>query len=245
MPDTRLRMSQSQFEVALAHVEPNHWATGERVLYHPAMTAVQGWNIFGSVGFRKLTNAQRVLLYWGDLIGQVSNGGIAQLHSNMPDVVARLPTALEALGWDELSIRFEVAQAAYIAPSATIADWRNRRALEDEFQRKRLLKAWRSGIETYDPLPIWLLRFWHNRLGGRFDRAKTLKAWRRHYRDKPEPDMLWVFAAQVEMPTRPVSPWEAVFNSWFCSDQTKFQSYREITRFLRDHKDELVETIDD
>ncbi|RYE91570.1 MAG: DUF4375 domain-containing protein, partial [Oxalobacteraceae bacterium] len=57
-------------------------------------------------GQDRLTAAQRTLLMWSDIVGQVSNGGFTQYCQNYAAHLSLGVAAVEALAWPELSDRF-------------------------------------------------------------------------------------------------------------------------------------------
>lgn len=241
MPDTRRRLSEEDFESAATHVAPSWWATGDQLLYGPEMERIPNWRTYGSPGFRMLTKAQQTLLYWGDLIGEVANGGLAQLYQNKQNIIDDVRTAAHALAWTELNQRLDQAHFAYIAPSKTAEQWRQQKRKADREAQKQLLKSWQAGINTYEPLPIWLIDYWSEHGWGHFNSAKALAGWRKKYRNQPpDASMLWVFAAQAGAKINPRMPEEVAFSAWFCRDETKTQSAEYVERFIRNHKRELV-----
>lgn len=241
MTDTRRSLTEAEFEQAAEYVDPNSWATGDRLLYHKAMTDVPGWRTYRSPGFRRLTVAQQTLLYWADFVGEVANGGLSQLYMNKPDIIDDVRTAIHALNWPELREQHDAAHLAYIAPSKTAEQWRKQLKRANEQEEKALLKLWRAGIHEYEPLPIWLIDFWRERGRGPFDREKARQAWRKHYRNcPPDPSMLWAFAAQQGATITRKTPEEVAFNAWFYRDETKQQSREYVSRFIRANKNQLA-----
>lgn len=241
MPDTRIELSEAEFEDAASHVPTRWWATGERLLYHKAIENVSNWRAYSSPGFRKLTPAQQTLLYWIDFTGEVSNGGMAQFYQNKSDIIDETRAALHALDWPELAHRLDIAHFSHIAPSKNAKQWTAQKRRREELQRKELLKRWRAGIDTYDPLPIWLIDYWREHGRGPFSSEKAREGWRKRYRNHPpDASMLWVFAAQGGASIVDHTPDEEEFNKWFWSDETKAQSAHYVPRYIRAQRNELA-----
>ena len=78
MTDTRPVMTDAAFEETAAYVDERWWMTGESLIHVSAVMNVDGWNIYGHPGHLLLTPAQRILMMWSDIVGQVSNGGFTQ-----------------------------------------------------------------------------------------------------------------------------------------------------------------------
>lgn len=241
MPDTRVRITEAVFEERVTHCDPRSWATGEGFLYHREMQDIPGWRTYRSSGFRRLTRAQQVLLYWNDFVGEVVNGGLSQLYMNKPDLIDDMRGAIRALEWPGLREQLEVAHFAYIAPSKNAGQWTSQLRRAQREEEKRLLQRWRAGINEYEPLPIWLFDFWRAHGRGPFNSEKARQGWRKRYRNHPpESNMLWVFAAQNDATITRKTPEERAFNEWFYRDETKAQSREYVPRFLRANKDQLA-----
>jgi hypothetical protein len=241
MTDTRIRITEALFEEKVTYTDPRAWAMGDGFLYHQAMVDVPGWRTYRSSGFRRLTRAQQNLLYWNDFVGEVVNGGLAQLYMNKPDIIDDVRAAIHAFDWPELSEQLHAAHFAYIAPSKDAVQWTKQVRRQEKEKEKTLLKAWRAGINEYDPLPIWLIDFWREHGRGPFNSEKARQAWRRHYRNHPpDQDMLWVLAAQQGATITRQTPEERDFNKWFYRDETRAQSREYVPRFLRANKDQLA-----
>jgi hypothetical protein len=148
MSDTRRRLAEPEFEEATEYADPRAWATGDRFLYHKAMTDISDWRTYRSAGFRRLTRAQQTLLYWADFVGEVENGGLSQLYTNKPDIIDDVRAAIHALNWPELREQLDAAHFTYIAPSKNTEQWRKQLKKASEQKERELLKLWRAGIES-------------------------------------------------------------------------------------------------
>lgn len=110
MTETRPEMTRAQFEEAAAYAYDNWWLTGEDYFLHvPSVTNVEGWNLYGHPGQSRLTEPQRVLMMWSDLVGQTSNGGFAQFVDNFRDSLPLAYRLIAKLEWPELFERFDRA----------------------------------------------------------------------------------------------------------------------------------------
>jgi hypothetical protein len=103
-------MTRAQFEEAVAFAYDNWWLTGENSFLHvPSLTKVDGWNFYGHPGNLQLTEPQRVLMMWSDLVGQTSNGGFTQFVDNFRDTLPLAYRLIAKLEWPELFERFDRA----------------------------------------------------------------------------------------------------------------------------------------
>ncbi len=111
MTDTRPEMTDAAFEQAASHVDDDWWMTGETLIHVPAVMTVGGWDHYDHPGHLQLTPAQRTLMMWSDIVGQVSNGGFVQYCDNFAPHLALGVAAVDALQWPELRARFREAMA--------------------------------------------------------------------------------------------------------------------------------------
>ncbi|QUL39103.1 hypothetical protein [Erythrobacter sp. JK5] len=110
MTETRPVMTDARFEEAASFAHDGWWLTGEdSFLYVPEVMGVEGWNFYGSPGNLSLTDAQRTLMLWSDIVGQVSNGGFTQLIDNYPNEHQMMADVVEQFHWDELDKYFVAA----------------------------------------------------------------------------------------------------------------------------------------
>lgn len=109
MSDSRPIMSDAEFERAAAYFDDRWWMTGENLIHVPSVMNIEGWNLYGHSGQMLLTEAQRTLLMWADIVGQVSNGGFTQYCQNYAEHLSLGVAAVKALDWPELTDRFALA----------------------------------------------------------------------------------------------------------------------------------------
>lgn len=107
--ETRPILTPEEFEERASHVDSGWWLTGEGLIHTPSVMNVPGWNLYGHPGNEQLTEAQRVLMMWSDLVGQVANGGFEQFISNYAEALALAYRLIEKLEWGELFERFDAA----------------------------------------------------------------------------------------------------------------------------------------
>jgi hypothetical protein len=137
--ETRPALGESEFHRMAREPETKDWwLTGESLIHVPAVMSVKGWNSYGSPGNMSLRRAQRNLMLWSDVVGQVYNGGVTQFFANYDDVLDVAQGALDDLAWPELSERYRLAASEYIhieGAAVTVAEWRRYRANEHERMR--------------------------------------------------------------------------------------------------------------
>jgi hypothetical protein len=104
--DSRPIMSDAEFERTAAYCDDGRWMTGENLIHVPSVMSIEGWNFYGHSGQMLLTAAQRTLLMWSDIVGQVSNGGLTQYCQNYSEHLSLGVAAVDALEWPELRDRF-------------------------------------------------------------------------------------------------------------------------------------------
>lgn len=234
--ETRPSMSRAQFEEAAAYRDGNHWATADGLLYGPEMMAVEGWSIWGDPGNLALTEAQRVLMIWGDLVGQTANGGVGQFVDNMEHAIATAWRLLPLLGWDELMTRLEPAlreqagdperpQVLRPEPLDTDPKW--------PANRRRVVVAYAKRGKPWWYVPSQrkidgLMRL----LGENLWQTLYLK-WVKEGRLKPGGERLFDF---VDPPYVAAG----AFDDWFLSEDTRATSRRVIRDFALARREELV-----
>ena len=118
LPDTRPIMTDAAFETSAADVHDGWWMTGESLIHVSSVMEVEGWNLYRHPGHMLLTPAQRILMMWADIVGQVSNGGFTQYCDNYPDALGLGVSAVDALEWPDLSERFGRAMAEQAGDAA-------------------------------------------------------------------------------------------------------------------------------
>jgi hypothetical protein len=103
-------MTPAEFAAAASHCYDNWWLTGEDSFLHiPSVMNIEGWNLYGHPNQGLLTEPQRVLMMWSDLVGQTSNGGFVQFVDNFSERLALAHASIAKLGWPELFERFDRA----------------------------------------------------------------------------------------------------------------------------------------
>jgi hypothetical protein len=215
MVETRPLMSVEDFERRASHREPDWWATGEQLIYHPDVMGLPRWRAYGSSDNLKLTEPQRCFMVWGDIVGQVSNGGLSQFFENYNSALEMVGSCVVKLGWFELADRYAACLKDYIhinGKDATLKQWREHRRKEHERYRREA----RAIVES--------------NLGKKFTGdANRLD------------EYVWYFCARGDIK---VKGWNyatiAAFNPWFCSDAVKEESSASIAAFAHNHRDELV-----
>ncbi len=109
MTDTRPEMTAAEFEAAASHQDPNHCAWAEGLIHVSAVMQVEGWDLYGHPGNDQLTEPQRVLMMWSDLLGQVNNGGFTQFIYNYRASLKLAYRLIAQLDWPELMAHFDPA----------------------------------------------------------------------------------------------------------------------------------------
>ena len=110
MVETRPEMTRAEFDAAASYAPEGRWLTGwEHFVHVSAVTKVEGWNLYGHLGRNRLTEPQRVLMMWSDLVGQTANGGFEQFACNYENVLELAYGYVAELGWPELFERFDLA----------------------------------------------------------------------------------------------------------------------------------------
>jgi hypothetical protein len=109
MTDTRPAMTDAEFEQAARYVDDRWWMTGENLIHVESVTCIEGWDRYGHPGYLMLTPAQRTLMMWSDVVGQVQNGGFVQFCDNFASNLALGVATVDALRWPDLRERFRRA----------------------------------------------------------------------------------------------------------------------------------------
>jgi hypothetical protein len=208
-------MSEDEFERLASAREPKWWATGEGLIYRREVMGLPGWRQYGSPDNLKLTEAQRVLMMWGDIVGQVQNGGLAQFFENYASSLERAHASVIQLGWTDLAERYAGAFTQYIhvdGRDATLKEWRDHKAKEHERYRRETRAILKRNT------------------GKEFEGDMALLDW-----------YVMAFAVQGEIR---IQGWDypAVdeFNAWFFADDTMAASAIHIADFASAHRDELM-----
>jgi hypothetical protein len=240
MIDTRPEMTRAQFEAAADFTwNERSWLTGEEHFLHvPAVMQVKDWNLYGKSGNKQLTEPQRVLMMWSDLVGQVSNGGFEQFAYNLRKSLRLAYQLIEKLEWPELFERFDLA----FREQATGSKNRSPQLSDDEMYaaeeayRKRMIRdlarietkgrpwARRRAEASYEPFTVAILSTWHNKAIERGDIV-------------PEKQTV------IEAKPPPTEAAEA-FDEWFYLDETRKASKAFVGAYIRRHRDQLCRLID-
>ena len=121
---------------------------------NPAYRAIY-WDHFNDNGYQRLTTAQRTLNNINLFDGQVRNGGLVQLFFNFAEEIEIILTAVNHLGYVDLTERFERHYAeAFIAPAKA----GKLEELNQEFQEgvksqlpwEQAVKGFRQAYEEFD-----------------------------------------------------------------------------------------------
>lgn len=239
--DTRPIMSPEAFEAAATFRHDNWWATGEEFIHQSEVAEVEGWDRYGTPGNNSLTEAQRVLMMWADVVGQTQNGGFSQFAYNYRNVLALAWRLIPQLNWPDLTGRFEAAfreQAGdpasprYIEPIAVDAD-------PDKWRRSRRRFA-RHIIRIGKPWWYWPSRS-HVEAALRVHNDFRLQMM---YMDAVlHGELKSGGEAVFDQPPRSEEASEA-FDRWFYNSSTKEKSVEVITAFARDRQSELCRLSD-
>ncbi|QAY76422.1 hypothetical protein [Sphingosinicella sp. BN140058] len=236
MTDTRPVMTGDSFDEAAAYVDDGWWMTGESLIHLSAVMNVEGWNLYGHPGHLQLTPAQRTLMMWSDIVGQVSNGGFTQYCDNYARDLALGVAAVEALHWPELRERFGRAMAEQAGDAAAPRRLQPVPLSEEPEKwaksRKRLIrhlaqrgKTWWQPTTARDLAsiealhPEWRLELLYQQavLSG-----ELASGGERVFDFEPPP----TYAAEA-------------FDTWFYSDDTKRESVRYVHAFILRNRDQL------
>lgn len=239
MTETRPAMTRAQFEAAAAYVDSERWwLTGEEHFVHvPGVMDVEGWNIYGHSGNNRLTDPQRVLMMWSDLVGQTSNGGFTQFVDNYENALELAYPLIAKLEWPDLFERFDRAFREQAGdprnPQVRRAEWgpddwpANRARIVDHLARKASrFKPWVRAREaaSLERLTDMILNTFYNQAVAAGELAPS-----------PERRPL------VEEP--PIEAAEA-FDKWFYRDETKAASRHFVGGYILRQRDGLCRLTD-
>ena len=239
MTDTRPEMTHAQFEAAASYAYEGHWLTGEEHFLHvPSVMQVEGWNIYGHIGHNRLTEAQRVLMMWSDLVGQTANGGFEQFVDNFESALELAHPTIAKLDWPELFERFDRAFRERAGdprnPQLMREEWPER----DDWPAKRELiirhiaeketrwKPWarRRAVASLNRLTDTILNTFYNRA---VERGEIVPP------EEPAHAADPVIAEASE-----------AFDDWFYLDETKEASRTFIGGYIRRNRDDLCRLTD-
>lgn len=237
--DTRPPMTRAEFEVAAVYAYDGHWLTGEDHFLHvPEVMQVDGWNIYGHIGHNRLTEPQRVLMMWSDLVGQTANGGFTQFIDNYESALELAYPYVAKLGWPELFEHFDLAFREQAGdpqrPQVKREEWPDR----DDWpaKRERIIRhlaeketRWRPwararAAASLERIPDTILNTWYNRAMESGEIAPT---------EEPRP-------AVDPVPTEAAE----AFDDWFYLAETRTASRAFVGDYIRRHRDDLCRLTD-
>ena len=233
-PDTRPPMTRAQFEEAASYAYERWWLTGEDAFVHvPPVMQIEGWDMFGHPGNAQLTEPQRVLMMWSDLVGQTQNGGFTQFIDNFGASLKLAYALLTQLEWPEMIERFDRAfreQAGDPANPYRRQDaWPtfdpravDRDLIIDHLARKETRwTPWyrRRVAASYAGFSDTILRGFYDQA---VDKGEIVP--------QPRPEFDWDSIVTVEADA---------FDEWFYRDETKAASKTFIGGYIRKHRDRL------
>jgi hypothetical protein len=235
--DTRPEMTRDRFEAAAGFASERWWLTGEDTFLHvPAVMQVEGWNLYGHPGNALLTEPQRVLMMWSDLVGQTSNGGFVQFVDNLAASLALAHRLIAKLEWPELFDHFDRAFREQAGdPDDPQPDrWPtfdpfaiDREAVVEHFAARH--SRWRPWARVrerarFEALSDDVLRTLRDAAVGRGELAP-----------EAEPD--------IAFDERPTQEAEA-FDDWLYRDDIRLASRQYVGGYIRRHRDELCRLVD-
>ncbi|WP_156357838.1 DMP19 family protein [Sphingomonas sp. Leaf62] len=240
MTDSRPVMTDDEFEQSASYADERWWMTGEGLIHVPAVMTIEGWNTYGHPGNLLLTPAQRTLMMWSDIVGQVSNGGFVQFCDNYAQDLALGVAAVDTLEWPELRKRFRRAMTEQ-AGDATEPERQQPVPFSDDPEkwrasRKRLIrhlarkhKRWWQPTTARD-IAIVEARHdaeWQIELKYQIAVASgELKSGGERFFDFIDPPTVEADA----------------FDDWFYTDNTKATSTMYVHRFIMEYRDQLYRT---
>lgn len=254
MTDTRPAMTHAQFAEAAAYSGSyGSWLTGEEHFLHvPAVMQVDGWDLYGHPGNAQLTEPQRVLMMWSDLVGQTSNGGFIQFVDNFSASLALAYRLIAKLEWPELLERFDRAFREQVGdpenPQPRQEPWGpdDDKAWADERERKvrelaRINTRWRPWarqreMATLERLPDTILSSWYNDAVNRGDISTDGE----HEANYGSAGGIRFKISHSDKPTEAAD----AFDDWFYLGETKAASKIFIGDYIRRHRDELCRLTD-
>jgi hypothetical protein len=231
-------MTHAQFDEAAADAHDNWWLTGEDAFLHvPSVMNVEGWNLCGHPGNALLTEPQRVLMMWSDLVGQTSNGGFIQFVDNFSASLGLAYRLIAKLEWPELLERLDRAFREQVGdpenPRPRLEPWSDeddaatdRQHMIRELARSRT--RWRPWARRRQEEMLAL--FSDSLLSGLYMNAQIAG------------NISMPFSAEEEeeLPTEAAE----AFDEWFYLGVTKAASRVQVGAYIRRHRDELCRLTD-
>jgi hypothetical protein len=236
--ETRPAMTPAEFESA-ATAEPGWWLTGEGLIHTSIVMDVEGWNLYGHPGNASLTEAQRVLMMWADLVGQVANGGFAQFVENYARSLKLAHALIHRLEWPELNACFD---RAFREQAGDPEDPKTRVpvGLEEEPEkwvasRDRFLRhlvRQRRNRPAWWPISARELAAVEARFGAEWELGLAYQLAVHKGEIESGGEQLFAFEP-------PPSVEADAFDDWFYLDSTREASQQYVGAFIRKHRDEL------
>lgn len=236
MTDTRPAMTAAEFDEAASYIYDGWWMTGQNLIHVPSVMNVEGWDFYGHPGHDLLTPAQRTLMMWSDIVGQVSNGGFVQFCDNYSRDLARGIAAVDALEWIELRDRFGRAMTEQAGDAA------NCRRIEPipldgdpekwQASRKRLIRYLaRRNKRWWQPTTARDIAF----VEARYEEWQL----QLQYQTAVARGELRSGGERLFDFTPPPSDEADAFDEWFYTDDAKTASAFYVHQFIIKHRDEL------
>ncbi|RJF93834.1 hypothetical protein D3876_05980 [Sphingomonas cavernae] len=233
-------MTDAEFEQSAAYVDNGWWMTGEGLIHIPSVMNIEGWNRYGHSGHMLLTPAQRMLMMWSDIVGQVSNGGFTQFCDNYASDLALSIAAVDALGWPELSERFKRAMTEQASDAAEPRRLQPVPLTDDPEKwvasRKRLIRHLaRRGKRWWQPTTARDLAYVEARH----------EEWQLelHYQTAVLSGELSSGGERLFDFVEPPSDEANAFDDWFYTSETKAASAHYVQNFIMRHRDQLYQPI--
>ena len=237
--ETPPEMTRAEFDAAAAYAYERHWLTGEEYFVRvPAVMEVEGWNRYGHIGHNRLTEPQRVLMMWSDLVGQTANGGFTQFCDNYENALELAHRYIAELGWPELFQRFDLAfreqagdpgnpqrkWAAY--PEADVWPAKREQVIAHLARKHTRWRPWarRRKAAGFAQFSDTILNTFYHR---------AVEAGEIVPDDQPAPEV-------EPIPTEAAE----AFDDWFYRDATKAASRTFVGDYIRRHQDELCRLSD-
>ena len=238
-------MTRAEFDQAADYVHTDWWLTGEDLIHHNSVTGIEGWNLYGHPGNAGLTNAQRTLMMWSDLVGQAANGGFEQFAYNLRGALGRVEELLAPLEWPDLRRHLGPAlleQQALLKAQQFQEHWftfepglgliaRSRSQMIEKLARAR------SGLNLLKrgPERARLNALGNDQLTDLYDEAVAQGL----VRQEPARS-----SSMAEAEAEEATPASDAFDDWLYAPETKAASRQFVGAFIRGNADQLVRFTD-
>jgi hypothetical protein len=215
--ETRPLLTHAEFSVAVASVDDDGFPRGRGLFISPA-TSDDHWNTFGSTAHARLTEAQRVLMAWQQVLwGGVYSSCLAfdLFENHWGQQSGEGLRLISLLGWPELIRQLQRVFRRCVGDPATPekahADWRRRekREIAMMLAEVRSIVRVRSGKDYADE--DTLMQF---------------------------AQLLWGRGEIQSAPVRDFSG-AGAFKAWLELEKTKTESIWRLRTWLHDRQDEL------